>query len=325
MPFPSTSSPTFSDCTAASDEWGDTTAGWRADFFRPMAPLLRSAAWIVLRGNHEVCRRAGMGWFRYLDPAPLAQVSMRRSPWCLSTTPTYRVSMSQDEAIVIDSAFTVKGAISIDQYSQQAYSGWSGAPSIVPPMSPICIDEENSTNSTLPNLEARLASVAALATDGLRKWILTHQPIYGLVCQDHGNGSELFVFDCPIINAAAAAALNVSGVYAFISGHKHVFQFVAYEGDDRPPQIAVGNSGTQLQNPQDGSPNNLAAAKGGDVVGTVIAEVVEVGQFGFATIELKNQAGPLLTAQFMSDRAFTGAANVTRLLTSKNWIAKGRY
>lgn len=46
---------------------------WEVDFFKPADPLLRSAPWIFVRGNHEDCNRAAEGWFRFLDRAPLEQ------------------------------------------------------------------------------------------------------------------------------------------------------------------------------------------------------------------------------------------------------------
>ncbi|HEY7302402.1 MAG TPA: metallophosphoesterase [Xanthobacteraceae bacterium] len=46
-------------------------APWEADFFGPAAPLLAAAPWVMLRGNHEDCSRAGEGWFRFLDRAPM--------------------------------------------------------------------------------------------------------------------------------------------------------------------------------------------------------------------------------------------------------------
>jgi hypothetical protein len=46
-------------------------APWDADFFTPAAPLLAAAPWVMARGNHEDCARAGEGWFRFLDRAPM--------------------------------------------------------------------------------------------------------------------------------------------------------------------------------------------------------------------------------------------------------------
>jgi hypothetical protein len=44
---------------------------WKVDFFDPAAPLLATAPWVMVRGNHENCGRAGEGWFRFLDRAPM--------------------------------------------------------------------------------------------------------------------------------------------------------------------------------------------------------------------------------------------------------------
>ena len=53
---------------------GDNWPSWNADFFAPAAPLLAAAPWVILRGNHEDCQRAGLGFLRLLgqdafDPA----------------------------------------------------------------------------------------------------------------------------------------------------------------------------------------------------------------------------------------------------------------
>jgi predicted phosphodiesterase len=47
--------------------WGYGYDSWKADFFAPSQPLFRAAAWIMVRGNHEDCSRAGEGWLRFLD------------------------------------------------------------------------------------------------------------------------------------------------------------------------------------------------------------------------------------------------------------------
>src|SRR5262249_5627268 len=71
---------------------------WDADFFRPSAPLLAAAPWIMVRGNHETCERAGEGWFRFLD-----------APWpvkkkCLETSNFFVVSQRNFGFVVMDSA-----------------------------------------------------------------------------------------------------------------------------------------------------------------------------------------------------------------------------
>ena len=55
----------------AGSPWGYGWDAWDADLFTPARPLLAAAPWIVVRGNHESCNRAGQGWWRFLDPRPL--------------------------------------------------------------------------------------------------------------------------------------------------------------------------------------------------------------------------------------------------------------
>lgn len=47
---------------------GDNWPSWQADFFTPATPLLAAAPWVILRGNHEDCARAGLGFLRLLGP-----------------------------------------------------------------------------------------------------------------------------------------------------------------------------------------------------------------------------------------------------------------
>ena len=52
----------------AGVEWGDNWRSWIADFFTPAAPLLATAPFVFVRGNHEECSRFGPGWLRLLGP-----------------------------------------------------------------------------------------------------------------------------------------------------------------------------------------------------------------------------------------------------------------
>ncbi|MGE0719628.1 MAG: metallophosphoesterase [Alphaproteobacteria bacterium] len=77
--------------------YGYNWAAWRADFFDPAAPLLAAAPWVMVRGNHEDCDRAGQGWFRFLDPRP-------RPADCEGFTEPYRISFGKFSLVVHDSA-----------------------------------------------------------------------------------------------------------------------------------------------------------------------------------------------------------------------------
>jgi hypothetical protein len=81
----------------AGSPHGDNWPAWRADFLDPAAPLLAAAPWLMVRGNHELCRRGGRGWFRLLDPHP------PRAD-CVDQTPPYLVSVGGLDLLVFDSA-----------------------------------------------------------------------------------------------------------------------------------------------------------------------------------------------------------------------------
>ena len=70
---------------------------WNADFFAPSAPLFAAAPWIMVRGNHEDCSRAGEGWFRFLDPSPMEAT-------CRDLTGDYVVRLGDFSVLVVDSA-----------------------------------------------------------------------------------------------------------------------------------------------------------------------------------------------------------------------------
>jgi calcineurin-like phosphoesterase family protein len=81
----------------AGSPFGDNWPTWQAELFDPGAPLLAAAPWVMVRGNHELCRRGGHGWFRLLDPYP-ARAD------CVDRSEPYRLSLGGLDLIVFDSA-----------------------------------------------------------------------------------------------------------------------------------------------------------------------------------------------------------------------------
>ncbi|HEX3882007.1 MAG TPA: metallophosphoesterase [Stellaceae bacterium] len=81
----------------ANSPHGDNFPVWQAEFFDPAAPLLDAAPWLMVRGNHELCRRGGRGWFRLLEPRPTPD-------GCADTTAPYRIAPGGLSLAVFDSA-----------------------------------------------------------------------------------------------------------------------------------------------------------------------------------------------------------------------------
>jgi len=86
------------DAGCAGSPTGDIWASWNADFFAPAAPLLTSAPWVFVRGNHEDCARAGAGWFLLLDPRPVP------ASGCEDYTDPYAIPVGSQTLVVMDTA-----------------------------------------------------------------------------------------------------------------------------------------------------------------------------------------------------------------------------
>ena len=108
-------------CTLSGPYYGQNSVGsetpdswkaWKHDFFEPAAKLLIAAPWVFARGNHELCSRAGPGFFYFLDPgSALVQGSggQQTCPPAEAKKPLifrqpYRVDLGGLSVVVLDSA-----------------------------------------------------------------------------------------------------------------------------------------------------------------------------------------------------------------------------
>ena len=92
--------PTLIQPGCAGTPSGDNFPTWAADFFTPAAPLLAGAPMIVVRGNHEICSRAGVGYSRHLSPDAFDPAMP-----CPQKDPTYTVSIDGQSFAVLDTSF----------------------------------------------------------------------------------------------------------------------------------------------------------------------------------------------------------------------------
>ncbi|MGI8989377.1 MAG: metallophosphoesterase [Bryobacteraceae bacterium] len=77
--------------------WGYNWDVWYADLFSQVQPAFDAAPVFFIRGNHELCERAGDGWFRYLDPRPMPDA-------CEEYTDPFAVTAGSLQLIHVDSA-----------------------------------------------------------------------------------------------------------------------------------------------------------------------------------------------------------------------------
>jgi hypothetical protein len=87
------------DAGCQGTPFGDNWPTWAADFFTPAQPLLATVPWVFVRGNHEDCQRAGLGWTRLLGHAHFVPTSP-----CPDHTPPYSVPLAAMTLVVMDNA-----------------------------------------------------------------------------------------------------------------------------------------------------------------------------------------------------------------------------
>lgn len=127
----------------AGSPWGDTWEVWRRDFFLPAAPLLGAVPWVMVRGNHELCGRGGVGWVRLLDPTGTVA-------GCPALTDPYAVHLPGLDLLVLDSADADDATASPDKVA------------------------------ALRRQAQGLFAQALSAPKGPHAWLLTHRPVWAL-------------------------------------------------------------------------------------------------------------------------------------------------
>ena len=90
------------DARCAGSPSGDNWTTWAADFFTPGKALLEAAPWVIARGNHEECARAGAGFLRLIGPLPVVEGAP-----CVEHVTPYAVQLGTNDLIVTDNASAV--------------------------------------------------------------------------------------------------------------------------------------------------------------------------------------------------------------------------
>jgi hypothetical protein len=261
----------------AGSPWGYGWDTWDADLFTPAAALMAAAPWVVVRGNHEMCNRAGQGWFRFLDPLP------------------YNADRSCDDPVN-------------DQYANYTYPYAVGVGSGVQ----IIVFDSSSTGATaLPTTDpqfiqyqTQLARVTELAaTPGVNSIFANHHPALGytVVAGSNPVGAYQYTAFQSVLGSVYPGKYYPAGVTLALAGHVHDFQAISF-GNGSPATIVSGNGGDNLDvNLPDPFPPSDAPA-----AGVSLQAITHTSAFGFLvmdrvanttnwTISAYTVAGKLLT------------------------------
>jgi len=182
----------------AGSPFGDNWASWSADFFAPASPLLKSAPWLFVRGNHEDCSRAGAGFLRLLGP-----VAFDGQNPCRDHLAPYAVSAGDQSIAVMDNASA--SDTSVDDGSVAAY-------------------------------RADFSALKAMGSAGTGQavWLAAHRPIWAAISGPLGipiGGNATLI-------SASGDLTAFSGLSLMLSGHIHTFEAINYRAKLPPQIVA---------------------------------------------------------------------------------------
>lgn len=203
----------------AGSPWGYGWDAWNADFFAPGAALLRAAPWVVARGNHESCERAGQGWWRLLDPRPLLpgrDCNATADDAVGDYSEPYAVPLGQDtQLLVLDTAATSWRGLKPDTLGYRRY-------------------------------QQAYRQLDALARRASRNIGVDHHPLLGFGAERGADGAiVLRPGDAGLQQAFGALnpLLLPERIQTMLSGHVHLWQQVSFSSA-HPSQFIAGFSGT---------------------------------------------------------------------------------
>lgn len=204
----------------AGSPWGYGWDTWQADFFAPAAPLLAAAPWVMARGNHETCSRAGQGWWRFLDPRALQQ-----GRDCNSEINDDRGDYSAPYAVPLGA-----GAQLIVFDSSKA---------------PVKAFKEEDPAYQIYLKQYKAADQLAQQADF--SLFLEHHPVLGFAVErNKSNRAEIKPGNLALQNVLQAIhpqRLFDPKVEMLLAGHVHLFEALIFKSD-HPTQFVAGNGGS---------------------------------------------------------------------------------
>lgn len=250
--------PCPADIAACADSpWGYGWDTWQADFFTPAAPLLAVAPWVMARGNHESCQRAGQGWWRFLDPRPL-----------LAGRDCNLAAQDQQGDFSAPYAVPLGGGSQLIMFDSSKVPGKA-----LNPADPI-----------YATYAAQFREVDRLAQQASFSMLVEHHPILGFApVKGKVDAVEVKISEPAmqsVLKDLHPQRLFDPHVQLLLAGHVHLFEAITFS-TDHPMQIVSGNGGSS---PDVDLPATLPAQTT-PFAGAVIDHFNSTSRSGFMTME----------------------------------------
>lgn len=241
----------------AGSPWGYGFDAWQADFFEPSKKLLAAAPWIVTRGNHESCNRAGQGWWRFLDPRAVNVKQTCNDP-------------ADDDIGNYSDPYAVPLGRGGDTQFLVFDSSWTG----VNPYTPADLQYRN--------YRAQFEALFALGARTPKAFFVAHHPVLGFAAnpRDPQNPFPGNRGLQSVLEPMHPGTLFPANVEAVLSGHNHLLEVVSFV-TAHPPQFITGHGGDWLDHP---FPVPFPAGKE-PAPGAVVAQMISSDRFGFMTMD----------------------------------------
>jgi hypothetical protein len=281
--------------------WGYGWDSWEADLFNPGAPLLAAAPWIMVRGNHEMCNRAGQGWYRFLDTNAYDAV-------------TKNCNSASNDTIPAGGNYNNPYLVSINSSTQLVIFDSSNGPKTV--QSPTSV----AYTTYLAEIQAAGALVASPPAGVSFNWWANHHPIlgYSTATPPAFPAPSLPGLD-PIFNAAFPNTYFPPNINLALHGHTHDFQAINFapgtsDGGaySNAATLVSGNAGDLLDialpwpinNPE---PNVTVASEGDAGAGSAFATSAA---FGYMVLQYQSSNNTWVATAYRVDNSVRDVCTV---------------
>lgn len=244
------------------DEW----LNWQYDFFEAAKELLPTAPWVFARGNHELCSRAGPGWFYFLGPGSSLKGAGRAQMQC------------PDQGDFTNPPATAKAHIAMIEPYQLTFTDFE-----LWVMDSANACDAYGVNELTAQYTQQYEELAA-KTSNTNTWVMSHRPLWGYQ-SPHDASSLSQMLQVALKNTQAKVLPGF--VSLLVAGHMHTYESLSFlTNSNRPPQIVVGNSGVKLaKHPKPHYFNNPVYVDGEQATGNTLEE------FGFLSIKRSSSGG----------------------------------